>query len=329
MDFLWLFLFYVGFLILCVSVFCFLRGRSSSGLDAIFHRAEKVLSFVLPTCLQGYLSSCFQTRSVAFVVLHLILDALVFAEYTWEVLDYSLELEMNWMLVFLPYVLISVNLYLFYKCCTVDPGTVTKQNEALCTQVYEYDEVLFLHGKKCPTCQLLKPARSKHCGVCGSCIQRLDHHCVWVNNCIGALNIRYFLLYLLSLTFTAISLAVVITGFLLQVVLLSHMMTASYVDSEGHEEMAGIVFIIQHLFLTFPRIVFTLGFLFILILLLGGYTCFLWYLCITNQTTNEWYKSRRWQSSMSALGSPKGYSRGVLTNMQEIFQPLTCYKKQR
>ncbi|XP_075035443.1 palmitoyltransferase ZDHHC4 [Mixophyes fleayi] len=327
MDFLWLFLLYMTFLLLCVSGFCFLRGRSSSSLDAVFHTVEQAFSFVLPTCLQRYIDSCFHTRSVAFVVLHLILDALVFAEYTWEVLDYSLELEMNWMLVFLPYTLISVNLYLFYKCCAVDPGTVTKQNEALCTQVYEYDDVIFHRGSKCPTCHLLKPARSKHCGVCGSCVQRFDHHCVWVNNCIGAMNIRYFLLYLLSLTLTAVSLAVVITGFLLQVVLLSHMMTAAYVDSEGHEEIAGIVFIIQHLFLTFPRIVFTLGFLVILILLLGGYTCFLWYLSITNQTTNEWYKARRWQSSTP--GSPKGYSRGILTNMREIFQPHTRYRKQR
>ncbi|XP_044159825.1 palmitoyltransferase ZDHHC4 isoform X1 [Bufo gargarizans] len=323
MDFLWLFILYVFFLVLCVSVFCLLSGRSSSGLDSALQRAERVISLVSPTWLQRCISSCFHTRSGAFVFLHLILDMLVFAEYNWEVLDYSLELELNWMLVFLPYVLITGNLYYFYKCCTTDPGRVTAQNESLCIGVYKYDEIMFHHSNKCPTCDLMKPARSKHCGVCGSCIQRFDHHCVWVNNCIGALNIRYFLLYLLSLTLTAISLAAVMTAFLLQVVLLSHIMTAAYVDSEGHKEIASLAYVIQHLFLTFPRIVFTLGFLFLLILFLGGYTCFLWYLSITNRTTNEWFKARR------IPGSPTGFSRGIVGNLKEIFQPYTLYKKER
>ncbi|XP_069840108.1 palmitoyltransferase ZDHHC4 isoform X2 [Dendropsophus ebraccatus] len=323
MEFLWLFILYVFFLVLIVSIFCFLSGRSSSRLHHVLHRAEQVASLVLPAWLQRCLGSCFHTRNRAFVMLHLILDTLVFAEYTWEVLDYSLELEINWMLVFLPYILITLNLYCFYICCTTDPGRVTRQNESLCIQVYEYDDIMFHHNNKCPTCHLMKPARSKHCGVCGSCIQRFDHHCVWVNNCIGAQNIRYFLLYLLSLTLTAVSLAAVITVFLLQVVLLSHMMTAAYVDSEGHEDIANLAYVIQHLFLTFPRIVFTLGFLFLLILFLGGYTCFLWYLSITNQTTNEWYKARR------IPGAPKGYSRGILGNLKEIFQPYSCYKKER
>ncbi|XP_066432650.1 palmitoyltransferase ZDHHC4 [Eleutherodactylus coqui] len=323
MDFLSLFTLYVFFLVLCVSLFCCLSGGTPGGLDSIFHRAEEVISLVLPAWLQRCIHCCFHTRSGAFVFLHLILDTLVFAEYTWEILGYSLELEMNWMLVFLPYFLITVNLYYFYKCCTTDPGRVTKQNESLCTRVYAYDEIMFHRGNECPTCLLMKPARSKHCGVCGSCIQRFDHHCVWVNNCIGALNIRHFLLYLLSLTLTAASLAAVITAFLLQVVLLSHMMTAAYVDSEGHEEIMSLAYVIQHLFLTFPRIVFTLGFLFLLLLLLGGYTGFLWYLSLTNRTTNEWCKARR------ISGSTKSYSRGIVGNLQEIFQPYTHCKKER
>ncbi|XP_077130639.1 palmitoyltransferase ZDHHC4 isoform X2 [Ranitomeya variabilis] len=241
MDFLWLFIFYVIFLILGVSTFCFFSGRSTSGLDGALHRAEQVISRVSPVWLQR----CFHTRSGAFVLLHLILDVLVFAEYTWEVVDYSLEMEINWILVFLPYVLITGNLYFYYKCCSSDPGRVTKQNEAFYIRVYEYDEIMFHHSNKCPTCHLMKPARSKHCGVCGSCIQRFDHHCVWVNNCIGALNIRHFLLYLLSLSLTAACLAAVITAFLLQVVLLSHMMTAAYVDSRGHEEIASLAYVIQ------------------------------------------------------------------------------------
>ncbi|CAI9539447.1 unnamed protein product [Staurois parvus] len=117
----------------------------------------------------------------------------------------------------------------------------------------------------------------------------------------------------------------VIAAFLLQVVLLSHMMHAAYKDSDGHEQLVGIVFIIQHLFLTFPRIVFALGFLLMLTLLLGGYTCFVCHLCVTNQTTNEWYKAR---SLSSSSASARTYSRGIMGNLREVFQPYrSCNKK--
>ncbi|MEE6498015.1 hypothetical protein FKM82_002954 [Ascaphus truei] len=244
MDFLWLFTMYVVFLLVCVSVFCLLSGRSRSNSNRISNYAEMV-SHVLPAWLQRYYHRALQTRSRAFVILHLILDALVFAEYSWEVFGYCWELELKWLYIFLPYALITINLYYFYLCCVTDPGTLTRQNEVSYMQVYDYDDIMFHRDRRCPTCQLLKPARSKHCSVCKGCVQRFDHHCVWVNNCVGAFNIRYFLFYLLSLTLAAVSVAGVITAFLLQVVLLSHMMTAAYIDVEGHEHLMSIAFIIQ------------------------------------------------------------------------------------
>lgn len=42
-------------------------------------------------------------------------------------------------------------------------GTVTKKNVSGQLRVYPYDRRLFHPGATCPTCQLPKPARSKHC----------------------------------------------------------------------------------------------------------------------------------------------------------------------
>eukprot|EP01057_Protomagalhaensia_wolfi_P003219 Protomagalhaensia_wolfi_Nauph_80__3218@NODE_327_length_2778_cov_148_512596_g246_i0_p4_GENE_NODE_327_length_2778_cov_148_512596_g246_i0NODE_327_length_2778_cov_148_512596_g246_i0_p4_ORF_typecomplete_len112_score11_46DHHC/PF01529_20/1_4e24_NODE_327_length_2778_cov_148_512596_g246_i0317652 len=51
---------------------------------------------------------------------------------------------------------------------------------------------------QCRTCKIPRPGRSKHCRFCGACCCKYDHHCIWVNNCVGLLNWRLFLGFLIS-----------------------------------------------------------------------------------------------------------------------------------
>lgn len=48
----------------------------------------------------------------------------------------------------------------------------------------------------CDRCQLVKPDRCHHCSVCDKCVLKMDHHCPWVNNCVGFSNYKFFMLFL-------------------------------------------------------------------------------------------------------------------------------------
>ena len=45
----------------------------------------------------------------------------------------------------------------------------------------------------CTLCTSIKSVRSKHCARCDRCTLEFDHHCKWVNNCIGVKNYRFFI----------------------------------------------------------------------------------------------------------------------------------------
>ena len=58
--------------------------------------------------------------------------------------------------------------------------------------------------KICINCKIFKKKEMQHCILCNECIEDWDHHCFYLNKCINQNNLKYFILFLISLFFNII-----------------------------------------------------------------------------------------------------------------------------
>ncbi|XP_078041753.1 uncharacterized protein LOC144472490 [Augochlora pura] len=65
-----------------------------------------------------------------------------------------------------------------------------------------------IENGRCHLCNITTDnKRTKHCSICNKCVARFDHHCKWLNNCIGARNYSAFLICLISAILASLSVA--------------------------------------------------------------------------------------------------------------------------
>lgn len=66
------------------------------------------------------------------------------------------------------------------------------------------DQLIYLPrstARMCGICNAPKPPRAHHCSACQRCFLKMDHHCVWLDNCVGYGNYKFFFCLLFWATF--------------------------------------------------------------------------------------------------------------------------------
>lgn len=223
----------------------------------------------------------------------------------------------------------AVTLTSFLLASLSDPGVITAENIDEFKDEYPRDDVLYKEEKVCNTCGFVRPPRSKHCRKCNLCIAALDHHCPWVNNCIGERNMRWFILFLFC--------TAVFTGY---GAYLGFIVSRNILREDGLFDPDAYVKVKDGSFIpvTWPiRIMYLMNvskFLPALVLFGGVMSVFLfgfifyqlWHIG-RGMTTTETFK---WDDIRKEdKGAVNIYDRGVFRNLMDMAFPPSLYRKSK
>ncbi|KAK6507895.1 palmitoyltransferase swf1 [Arthrobotrys musiformis] len=210
-----------------------------------------------------------------------------------------------------------------YLASYTDPGYILPENHRGAMKLYPFDYINFKPGYHCSTCHFEKPARSKHCPICKHCIAKQDHHCVWINNCVGHKNVKYFFAFLMSTNI------ILFYGFYLTSIMIHQLVVASLPAGTDISKIGWGLYFNQFMLCLVLDV--CLGIVCLLCMMTGlmsvGFTGYHFYLLWAGTTTNETFKWSDWKEDIAAeeVWMARDPARNPYTGRWPSAGPLSAY----
>lgn len=167
-------------------------------------------------CITGPVADCgYNSCAWSFILIPSFLYFVICGPYLWEQVN-------PWLPILTGMILLSTITFLLLTSCT-DPGIIPRHALQQAVAGLE-EEVTAATGapsarpdtdtaefvvsiseqqtregyRWCPACKIVRPPRASHCRDCDNCVLTFDHHCPFVNNCVGKRNYAFFSGFLIS-----------------------------------------------------------------------------------------------------------------------------------
>ncbi|KAH1123359.1 hypothetical protein J1N35_006519 [Gossypium stocksii] len=151
----------------------------------------------------------------------------------------------------------------------------------------------------CQKCSCFKPPRAHHCRVCKRCILRMDHHCNWINNCVGHANYKVFFVFVVYAVIACIYSLILLVGSLTN---------DSQNDKQHGADTFRVAYVISGLLLVPLSVALSV--------LLGWHI----YLILQNKTTIEYHEGVRamWLAEKGGTVYKHPYDLGAYENLTTV-----------
>ncbi|BBN17498.1 palmitoyltransferase ZDHHC3/7/25 [Marchantia polymorpha subsp. ruderalis] len=172
----------------------------------------------------------------------------------------------------------------------------------------------------CQKCAHYKPPRAHHCRVCKRCVLRMDHHCVWINNCVGHNNYKAFFLFVLYVVAACIHALILLGGQAIQELGADSEMQNTDALPKGMPVSSS---------LAFSAIVKVVCAVVLVPLLVAVTVLLAWhvYLLLHNKTTIEYHEGvrARWLAEKAGHHYRHPYDLGVVSNIVTLLGPSATF----
>ncbi|PSN57980.1 hypothetical protein C0J52_00223 [Blattella germanica] len=125
-----------------------------------------------------------------------------FAAATFLVLVPALGSVLRFPLLILLSCLFLIHLSSHLTALLLDPADPHLRALKVSIAVPEFDRTKHAHvieNGRCHLCNIrTSSSRTKHCSVCNKCVEKFDHHCKWLNHCVGGRNYVAFIICVVS-----------------------------------------------------------------------------------------------------------------------------------